>query len=134
MFRFIIVIALIVGAFRVVSRGSRLNPTDSLRHYSEVNLMNQVRAQFKDPNSAEFAETRMYLQGEPSWGSFNLCGAVNAKNGFGGYVGFTRFVAFRMPDPKEHKMIEAVVFDGEGKHDVYQMAYNDSCHNEAVPQ
>jgi hypothetical protein len=49
----------------------------------------QVRNTLKDPDSAQFRNVRLL--------DFNpgrlVCGEVNAKNGFGAYVGFTPFVA-----------------------------------------
>ena len=47
-----------------------------------------VKARLRDPDSAEFENLRM--------GSYQghelVCGKVNSKNGFGGMVGFQRFV------------------------------------------
>ena len=41
----------------------------------------QVTAKLKDPGSAQFRNQK------------GFCGEVNAKNSFGGYGGFTRFIA-----------------------------------------
>lgn len=42
----------------------------------------------KDPSSAQFRNVRIV-----SWGSEKVvCGEINAKNSYGGYVGFKRFV------------------------------------------
>lgn len=43
----------------------------------------------KDPGSAQFRNVRLqpHLQGAV------VCGEINAKNSYGGYVGFTRFAA-----------------------------------------
>lgn len=49
----------------------------------------EVRAQLKDPESARFELVAHY----PSTGA--TCGAVNARNSFGGYVGFRGFVLER---------------------------------------
>ncbi len=48
-----------------------------------------VRREFKDPNSAQFKDVRANYTEE-----FGVvaCGRVNAKNEFGGYTGFQRFV------------------------------------------
>ena len=46
-----------------------------------------VRAQLIDPDSAQFANEKTYSRGA-------VCGEVNSKNRFGGYVGFTRYVYF----------------------------------------
>lgn len=49
----------------------------------------QIQAVLKDPSSADFRNVRFYSGG----GIPVTCGEVNAKNGFGGYTGFERFVA-----------------------------------------
>ena len=46
-----------------------------------------VREQLRDPDSAVFSS--VYVLGNPPQ---VVCGVVNAKNGFGGYVGKTPFV------------------------------------------
>ena len=49
-----------------------------------------VSAQLKDPGSAQFKNVK-YI--ELLGGQENIvCGSVNARNGFGGFVGHTRFV------------------------------------------
>lgn len=51
--------------------------------------MESVKRQLKDPESVRFQKTRLSAYA----GGLVLCGEVNAKNSFGGYVGFRRFVA-----------------------------------------
>ena len=53
-----------------------------------------VRDQMKDPNSVEFRNWHAF----ESQNGLLICGEVNAKNSFGGYVGFTHFVAHASPD------------------------------------
>ena len=48
-----------------------------------------VANQVKDPNSAEFRNWHAF----ESQKGLLICGEVNAKNSFGGYVGFVHFVA-----------------------------------------
>ena len=48
-----------------------------------------VKSRLRDPSSARFRNVGYYSGGESS----AVCGEVNAKNGFGGYTGFERFVA-----------------------------------------
>jgi hypothetical protein len=50
--------------------------------------------QMKDPNSAEFRNWHAF----ESQNGLIVCGEINAKNGFGGYVGFTHFVGHASPD------------------------------------
>lgn len=45
-----------------------------------------VKEKLKDPDSAEFKNQFIGKKGIP-------CGEVNAKNGFGGYNGFQRYMA-----------------------------------------
>lgn len=47
-----------------------------------------VRQQLRDPESAEFRDVRV----RHTNGSTAVCGQVNAKNGFGGYTGYTDFI------------------------------------------
>lgn len=49
-----------------------------------------VRANLKDPDSADF---RSEFVSKLSNGALVLCGEVNAKNSFGGFTGFKRFIA-----------------------------------------
>lgn len=49
----------------------------------------QIAAQFRDPDAVQFKDLKV-VGTEPHR---YVCGAVNGKNGFGAYVGFTRFTA-----------------------------------------
>jgi hypothetical protein len=49
----------------------------------------QIAAQFRDPDAVKFKDLK--IKGtEPHR---YICGSANGKNGFGAYVGFTRFTA-----------------------------------------
>lgn len=49
----------------------------------------RLEAQLKDPSSAQYhPESRLVRDGDGS----AYCGAINAKNSFGGYVGYRYFV------------------------------------------
>jgi hypothetical protein len=48
-------------------------------------IKSRVKGTLKDPSSADFKDVRIST---PGW----VCGEINAKNGFGGYVGFRHFV------------------------------------------
>jgi hypothetical protein len=60
---------------------------------------NAVKAILKDPESAQFRNlyTKSYA-GKPSPNDA-VCGEVNAKNSYGGYIGFTRFYQVSPNDP-----------------------------------
>lgn len=51
-----------------------------------------VRDEMKDPGSAEFRNVKVYPKGGAKTMT-TVCGEVNAKNSYGGYVGFRPFVA-----------------------------------------
>lgn len=52
-------------------------------------LLRKEMTQLKDPESAQFRDVK--FKKAPESGSWHMCGYVNAKNAFGGYVGFSRF-------------------------------------------
>ena len=55
--------------------------------YSEP--LQKLRDSMKDPGSVEFRNVRESIY----QGDAYVCGEVNAKNGFGAYVGYKRFVS-----------------------------------------
>lgn len=67
--------------------------SEFLTSHSEEDALNaakgSVASGLKDPNSAQFNGVRLVSYA----GGKVICGTVNAKNSFGGYVGFTPFVA-----------------------------------------
>ena len=60
---------------------------------AENNAENFVRERLKDPESANFRD----LVVRQFKGKDAVCGQVNAKNGFGAYVGFQKFVYIEAP-------------------------------------
>ncbi len=74
-----------------------------------------VRARMKDPASVQFSgsfASRAYPSGVPT-----VCGRVNAKNGFGGYVGFTPFMV----------QGSTVIVQQRYKEKVFQREWDRSC-------
>jgi len=75
----------------------RPNPEPKL--ILSASLKNQIlqkgveaaKARLRDPDSAKFRSLAAYA---PSV----VCGEVNAKNGYGGYAGFERFISAGTPD------------------------------------
>lgn len=57
---------------------------------ARLNLQDAVKARLKDPASATFDQIETF---EYEHGQYALCGRVNAKNSFGAFTGYTRFVA-----------------------------------------
>ena len=48
----------------------------------------RIKERLKDPGSAQFRNVKVYHGVAPV-----VCGEVNAKNSFGGYIGFQRFIS-----------------------------------------
>lgn len=63
-----------------------------------ANARTQIADSLKDPDSAKFRNVR-FIQHE---GGALICGEVNAKNAYGGYVGYTKFLS----DSKESEIYD----------------------------
>jgi hypothetical protein len=61
-------------------------------------LRNFLVTDFKDPSSPQFRN--VVLRQSKDKVSFYLCGEVNGKNSYGGYIGFRRFVVNYRTDGK----------------------------------
>ena len=57
---------------------------------NKYDFRRQLEAQLKDPGSAEYRNEHLYPRKTDE--DLSLCGEVNSKNSFGGYVGFRRFM------------------------------------------
>jgi len=73
------------------SASSESSPyADETKQYAWISVgEEQIKKLLKDPDSATFQDVHFYSGG----GVPVTCGEVNAKNGFGGYTGYERFVA-----------------------------------------
>lgn len=74
----------------------------------------ELTKDFKDPNSATYRNVAVYKDGD---NELVLCGEVNSKNSFGGYVGFSLFAS----SPGYVSIIK------EGAPDVYLTIYKLRC-------
>lgn len=54
-------------------------------------LREQVRRALRDPYSAVFKDEALYRSDDPA--AFALCGTINSKNAYGGYVGEAPFIS-----------------------------------------
>ncbi|HXA23289.1 MAG TPA: hypothetical protein VNW90_13430 [Acetobacteraceae bacterium] len=70
-----------------------------------VDAEESIRAMLKDPDSADFEHVDTYRTAK---GAYVACGRVNAKNGFGGYNGYQRFVS---PSTPSTTIVEGKVSD-----------------------
>ena len=85
--RFIIALSLTVA---IGTQAPTLAQTQSVDAELIEKSKELVRRELKDPNSADFKD--IYVASTPKGGK-KVCGWVNAKNSYGGYVGFQRFIS-----------------------------------------
>jgi hypothetical protein len=79
---------------RVRAEKEEAERQEAQTYASAKQAVESVRSTLVDPDSAVFKDVwavRARLDGTPE-GTF-ACGSVNARNGFGGYTGYTMFVA-----------------------------------------
>ena len=79
-----------LGQVRAASKeiGEKVDDPDKTMEAAEE----LVKSKLKDPDSARFRNVRV----TPYGSNHVVCGEVNGKNAYGGYVGFTPFVAGTM--------------------------------------
>lgn len=71
----------------IILAGSILVSCSDTRHENEAKA--RVLKQMFDPTAATFKNVHTYKKNDGGW---TVCGDVNGKNRFGGYVGYERFV------------------------------------------
>ncbi|MCA0405307.1 MAG: hypothetical protein LCH39_04055 [Proteobacteria bacterium] len=84
-----LIVALSVAAALCVSVQANAQSQDEEIALTEK-AKDLVSRSLKDPSSAQFRD--VYLMPKPKGGKC-VCGWVNSKNSFGGYVGFRRFIS-----------------------------------------
>ena len=73
-----------------ISQEIQLEVEDRLRRSFIADTKHKLAKQFKDPDSVEFKQTKYF--NSPELGEI-IYGQVNAKNSFGEYSGFERFIS-----------------------------------------
>ena len=68
---------------------SEPSETEMMSRY-QVMSKNKLEESLRDPGSAKYEDVAAH---RVSSGGYVFCGKINAKNGFGGYTGFERFIA-----------------------------------------
>lgn len=71
------------------SASSEPSESEMIARY-QVMSKDKLKESLRDPGSAKFEGVGAHRVAS---GGFVFCGRMNAKNGFGGYTGFERFVA-----------------------------------------
>ncbi|MEI9930578.1 MAG: hypothetical protein WDM89_08515 [Rhizomicrobium sp.] len=72
----------------------KVGPEVPLPEVAQKSVAQSVASQMKDPNSVEFQNWHAF----ENQNGLVVCGEINAKNSFGGYVGFVHFVAHASRD------------------------------------
>ena len=75
---------LLIAGLSITSLSAVANDAAWIRISQET-----IKQKLKDPNSAQFKNVTFNRSSK----SKVVCGQVNSKNSFGGYVGFQRFIA-----------------------------------------
>jgi hypothetical protein len=86
----IVALSLIAGCQSEEKPVSQMTPQERARREPTYIVVQQRRIseKLKDPASAKFRNSKVFYAIAPV-----VCGEVNAKNGFGGYSGYTRFAS-----------------------------------------
>ena len=89
------------------------------------NAKQAVQSQLRDADSAEFRRVAAYHPISPIDAPTAVCGEVNARNGSGGYTGYTAFVWMPM-DADMHADLNGTAYVGR---DVPKGMFHALCHN-----
>ena len=68
-------------------------------------ISSSTAAALKDPESAQLKNVQL----TPEKSGFLVCGEINAKNGYGGYTGFSKFAGIYFIGAKDGKPIALIV-------------------------
>lgn len=88
--------AVVCGLSATAFAGDKTAPVGKLSAKDKQTLMKTLRKQLlnalKDPDSARFKDEFVSLSDDAENPVLSLCGTVNSKNAYGGYVGFSRYI------------------------------------------
>ena len=111
-------------------------------------LTEHLKNKFKDPDSVQIRNPVLYTtqfvfeDGVTRFnGQYGLCGEVNAKNSYGGYVGFRRFYSWLTVNPDGGiGDISSSVDNSKDKDyfaqrikDLFEQGYKEVCENKEKP-
>jgi hypothetical protein len=88
-----------------------------------------VRDKLKDPDSANFRNVELHAGAKPEAGSVYVCGEVNSKNSYGGYVGFRPFMTLVFWDEAKGSGIAGLSLVGDDDPSVLREFSADKCVN-----
>jgi hypothetical protein len=88
----------------------------------EISAQKAVRDALKDPDSARFTDLVLYKQGEV----YGVCGYVNAKNSYGGYVGKKLFYVIGAKMQNEYLFFAPKIAGDDDEEEFFQEKF---CHD-----
>jgi hypothetical protein len=104
---------------------SLVSEEDQFRARATVALRDAVKERMKDPDSIQFRNVEVFhhkAKDVTPAGVYVLCGEVNAKNSYGGYTGFSLFVAtvFMRSSGLVDTELSHVSFDDSDQAELYE--------------
>ncbi|MBE8587750.1 hypothetical protein [Xenorhabdus griffiniae] len=118
---------LAVVALASVSFFAKSAITDRPLTQQEISLVEaEVKASLKDPGSAKFKHVNLIQDSESSIDVY--CGQVNAKNSYGGYVGFKPFMVILLTNQKNERKAMTLP-EGEESSTIKEKATMKQCAN-----
>jgi len=121
----VLAVSLSVGANVASAAGSASKPSPNATRLIEM-AKAKASEDLKDPDSALFRNVALH-RGAKATNISYICGEMNAKNGFGGYIGYKPFIATVMPERAE--IIGIIKFTDEITLGIYDSMKPTSCVN-----
>lgn len=113
-----VLVALAAVALATSAYASKLSTTSDTVVGEQVLAKRKLAALLRDPDSAKYRGVHAYQDYVQGRMVISFCGEINAKNGFGGYTGYERFVA---------TMVIAVTADGMASEQDMDNVWNRLC-------
>lgn len=98
-------------------RAKELKDGDYRNHILE--LKENAANKLKDPEMAQFRKLFLSNENGQEGKVFNLCGEINGRNSYGGFVGFRRFISSGIG--------ELVMIDDEKETSILKLMWPESC-------
>jgi hypothetical protein len=133
----------VTGVAPSPSQNKGLSPSEESKIREDVaateTIKMRVRNHFKDPESVQIRGVQLFRQGPTegagikAW-SYTLCGEVNAKNAFGGYVGYHKFFYTALTDSNGKIREDGGWFAAESDNaaNLFIKSYQDQCRDVVI--
>ncbi|MGH8273631.1 MAG: hypothetical protein ACRES9_05155 [Gammaproteobacteria bacterium] len=126
-----LLIAFISSGQAYSSSIGKLSTTSDLVVGSQVLAKKKLASDLKDPDSAKYKDVHAYQDDAGGKTAIVFCGEINAKNSFGGYNGYERFVAAPAIAVMESEMTVRLKWTKFGTPFVPHQMISDRCGSDA---